>query len=46
MVVSLTLPPETLVAWVEDFADGLSHAIHELGARGCSVAGGDLGRGR
>ncbi|KIS26997.1 thiamine-monophosphate kinase [Arthrobacter sp. SPG23] len=46
MVVSLTLPPETRVSWVEDFADGLSHAIRELGAAGCSVAGGDLGRGR
>jgi thiamine-monophosphate kinase len=46
MVVSLTLPPETAVAWVEDFADGLSHAIRDLGATGCSVAGGDLGRGR
>ena len=46
MVVSLTLPPETAVAWVEDFADGLSHAIRDLGAAGCSVAGGDLGRGR
>jgi thiamine-monophosphate kinase len=46
MVVSLTLPPETPVSWVEDFADGLSHAISGLGAAGCSVAGGDLGRGR
>ena len=46
MVVSLTLPPETAVSWVEDFADGLSHAIHDLGADGCSIAGGDLGRGR
>ncbi|WP_104175391.1 thiamine-phosphate kinase [Arthrobacter sp. Y81] len=46
MVVSLTLPPETAVSWVEDFADGLSHAIRDLGAAGCSVAGGDLGRGR
>ncbi|MDV8146304.1 thiamine-phosphate kinase [Arthrobacter sp. B10-11] len=46
MVVSLTLPPDTPVSWVEDFADGLSHAIRDLGAAGCSVAGGDLGRGR
>jgi thiamine-monophosphate kinase len=46
MVVSLTLPPDTAVSWVEDFADGLSHAIRDLGAAGCSVAGGDLGRGR
>jgi thiamine-monophosphate kinase len=46
MVVSLTLPPKTLVSWVEDFAEGLSAAIRDLGAPGCSVAGGDLGRGR
>ena len=46
LVVSLTMPPETRVAWVEDFADGLSAAIRELGAPDCAVAGGDLGRGR
>ncbi len=46
LVVSLTLPPETPVSWVEDLADGLSAAIRELGAVNCSVAGGDLGRGR
>jgi len=46
MVVSLTLPPDTPVSWVEEFADGLFHAIRDLGAAGCSVAGGDLGRGR
>ncbi|WP_426763234.1 thiamine-phosphate kinase [Pseudarthrobacter sp. 1G09] len=46
MVVSLTLPPDTPVAWVEQLADGLTAGIRELGASGCSVAGGDLGRGR
>ncbi|WP_081434844.1 thiamine-phosphate kinase [Pseudarthrobacter chlorophenolicus] len=46
MVVSLTLPPHTPVAWVEQLADGLTAAIRELGASSCSVAGGDLGRGR
>lgn len=46
LVVSLTMPPETQVSWVEDFADGLTAGIRELGAAGCSVAGGDLGRGR
>lgn len=46
MVVSLTLPPETPVGWVEDLADGLTAGIRELGAVDCSVAGGDLGRGR
>ena len=45
MVVSLTLPPETPVGWVEDLADGLTAGIRELGAADCSVAGGDLGRG-
>ncbi|MEV7637982.1 thiamine-phosphate kinase [Pseudarthrobacter enclensis] len=46
MVVSLTLPPDTPVTWVEDLADGLTAGIRGLGADGCSVAGGDLGRGR
>jgi thiamine-monophosphate kinase len=46
MVVSLTMPPETLVSWVEDFADGMSAGIRGLGADDCAVAGGDLGRGR
>ncbi|GAB3526651.1 thiamine-phosphate kinase [Arthrobacter monumenti] len=46
MVVSLTLPGQTPVEWVEDVARGLSSAIKELGAEDCSVAGGDLGRGR
>jgi thiamine-monophosphate kinase len=45
LVVSLTLPPETPVSWVEDLADGLTAAIRQLGATACSVAGGDLGRG-
>jgi thiamine-monophosphate kinase len=46
MVVSLTLPPQTPVSWVEDLADGLTAGIRHLGADDCSVAGGDLGRGR
>ncbi|HSU46595.1 MAG TPA: thiamine-phosphate kinase [Arthrobacter sp.] len=46
MVVSLTLPVDTPVRWVEDLADGLTAGIRELGATRCSVAGGDLGRGR
>ena len=33
------MPPETLVAWVEDFADGLTAAIRGLGAHDCAVAG-------
>ncbi|GAA1340953.1 thiamine-phosphate kinase [Arthrobacter roseus] len=46
LVVSLTLPAETLVSWVEDLADGLNAAIRQLGASRCSVVGGDLGRGK
>ncbi|MCU1531373.1 MAG: thiamine-phosphate kinase [Arthrobacter sp.] len=46
LVVSLTMPPETPVCWVEDFADGLTAGLRGLGAGGCAVAGGDLGRGR
>ncbi|BCW54999.1 MULTISPECIES: thiamine-phosphate kinase [unclassified Arthrobacter] len=46
MVVSLTLTVDTPVRWVEDLADGLTAGIRELGAARCSVAGGDLGRGR
>jgi len=46
LVVSLTLPPDIPVSWVENFADGLTAGIKELGASDCSVAGGDLGRGR
>lgn len=45
LVVSLTLPPSTEVAWVEDLADGLAAAIKDLGASRCAVAGGDLGAG-
>lgn len=45
LVVSLTLPPRTPVAWVEDCARGLAAAIEGLGAIGCGVVGGDLGAG-
>jgi thiamine-monophosphate kinase len=31
LVVSLTMPPETHVSWVEDFADGLMAGIRVLG---------------
>jgi thiamine-monophosphate kinase len=46
LVVSLTMPPATAVAWVEDFADGMTAGLRGLGAPDCAVAGGDLGRGR
>ena len=45
LVVSLTLPADTPVNWVEGLADGLSAALRALGAEDCAVAGGDLGRG-
>ncbi|OUM40238.1 thiamine-phosphate kinase [Arthrobacter sedimenti] len=45
LVVSLTLPPQTPVEWVEDCARGLAAAIRGLDATGCSVVGGDLGGG-
>lgn len=44
-VISLTLPPQTPVTWVEDLAEGFSAAVRELGATHCAIAGGDLGRG-
>lgn len=46
MVVSLTLPGATPVAWAEGLAEGLSQAISALGASGCGVVGGDLSGGR
>ncbi|RKQ36604.1 thiamine-phosphate kinase [Kocuria tytonis] len=45
VVVSLTLPGDTPVQWVADFAAGLSRAFEELGATECALVGGDLGRG-
>ncbi|WDF32124.1 thiamine-phosphate kinase [Arthrobacter agilis] len=45
LVVSLTLSPQTPVAWVEDCAHGLVSAVDHLGATRCSVVGGDLGGG-
>lgn len=44
-VISLTLPPETPVAWAEGIADGFAAAVSELGARRCGLAGGDLSSG-
>lgn len=45
LVVSLTLPGTTPIAWIEDLADGITAAIEQLGATGCSVVGGDLSSG-
>lgn len=46
MVVSMTLPGNTPVQWVQDFATGLAEAFDRLGATDCALVGGDLGRGR
>nr|WP_201293218.1 thiamine-phosphate kinase [Arthrobacter zhaoguopingii] len=45
LIVSLTLPADIAVEWVEALADGLTDAIEQLGATGCGVIGGDLGGG-
>lgn len=44
-VISMTLPPETPVSWVEGIADGFTAAVRELGAEHCALAGGDLSSG-
>ncbi|GAA5226924.1 thiamine-phosphate kinase [Paeniglutamicibacter antarcticus] len=44
-VISLTLPHQTPVSWVEDLAEGFSAAMRELGASYCAIGGGDLGQG-
>jgi len=41
LVVAVTAPAETLVTWLESFADGLREACEQL-APGCGVVGGDL----
>lgn len=46
MVVSMTLPGDTAVQWVQEFAAGLKDAFERLSATECALVGGDLGRGR
>lgn len=46
LVVSLTLPTDLEANWAADFARGLTDSIRQQGALTCTVAGGDLGRGR
>jgi len=41
LVVALTAPGKTTIAWLEEFADGLRDACQQL-APGCGVVGGDL----
>ena len=46
VVVSLSLPAQTTVGWVEDFARGFAQAIKELATSPAAVLGGDLGLSR
>lgn len=41
LVVSLAVPKQTKISWLEDFADGLSQALTEL-APDAAIVGGDL----
>lgn len=45
LLVSLTLPAQTQVQWVEDFAQGLVEALYEHQVPWVTIAGGDLGQG-
>lgn len=45
LLVSLTVPPETALAWVQDFYRGIIRACQAPGAERCVIAGGDLGSG-
>lgn len=44
LVVALVVPKDTLISWLEQFADGLREACLAL-APGCAVVGGDLASG-
>jgi thiamine-monophosphate kinase len=43
LLLALTMPPTTPVAWIDGLAAGLAGAIRYLGARACRIVGGDLG---
>lgn len=45
LLVSLTLPPQTPIDWVQNFYRGLIRACQAPGAQGCLIAGGDLASG-
>lgn len=45
LLVSLTVPPQTPLAWVQDFYRGIVRACEAPGAKNCVIAGGDLGSG-
>lgn len=43
LVVSLSLPPQTPVAWASDFARGITESCVAHQANFCTISGGDLG---
>ena len=45
LLVSLTVPPQIPVAWVQDFYRGVLRACRAPGAEHCVIAGGDLSAG-
>ncbi|MHA7159112.1 thiamine-phosphate kinase [Glutamicibacter endophyticus] len=44
LVTSLSMPVDTKLSWVEDFARGMRAALDSFGASEVSMLGGDLGR--
>lgn len=45
LLISLTLPPDTPLEWVQDFYRGVIRACQAPGAQDCLIAGGDLASG-
>ncbi|NUL43616.1 thiamine-monophosphate kinase [Cellulosimicrobium funkei] len=43
LLLALTMPPTTPVAWIDGLAAGLAGAARHLGAARCRIVGGDLG---
>lgn len=45
LLISLTLPPQTPLSWVQNFYRGVLRACQAPGAEDCLIAGGDLASG-
>ncbi|GAA1118842.1 thiamine-phosphate kinase [Citricoccus alkalitolerans] len=43
LLLALTMPPATPVAWIDGLAAGIAGAVRHLGAARCRIVGGDLG---
>ncbi len=43
LLLALTMPPTTPVAWIDGLAAGIAGAVRHLGADCCRIVGGDLG---